>query len=129
MTRASRCPEQEGGGHNAEENELRLHRRGLMRNRCHRRSRRRTVSLTESGEAVKVAAAGGEHHVRVPVYLSPSDILTHLQRPFRRRSPRSSLVSTADTPAAVSLPDIRVENGRLQFKCWAPSTFVRATRS
>lgn len=107
------CSRQQNGGHNAELpastgfRDLRLRRW---------RHRRRTVSLMES--------SGEAHSLRVFVYLSPVDILTYLQRPFRR-----SLRNTPDSTdpaasAAVSLPDVRVENGSLHFKCWAPSSLV-----
>ncbi|CUT99237.1 testis expressed sequence 2 protein [Echinococcus multilocularis] len=107
------CSRQQNGGHNAEPptstgfRDLRLRRW---------RHRRRTVSLTES--------SGEAHSFCVSVYLSPVDILTYLQRPFRR-SLRNTPDSTAPAAsAAVSLPDVRVENGSLHFKCWAPPGLV-----
>ncbi|VDD77699.1 unnamed protein product [Mesocestoides corti] len=67
--------------------------------------RRRTSSLPTSSDY---------RQQRSPVYLSPSDIFSYLQRPFRRS--RNMIDSTA-----VSLPDVRGERGSMLFKCWVPS--------
>lgn len=103
----------QNGGHNVELPTS----AGFRDSRLRRwRHRRRTVSLTEgTGEA---------HSLRVSVYLSPVDILTYLQRPFRRLVHNTASSTDPAASAAVSLPDVRVENGSLHFKCWAPSSLV-----
>ncbi|VDM19849.1 unnamed protein product [Hydatigera taeniaeformis] len=80
------------------------------------RHRRRAVSLTED--------TGEPRSLRVSVYLSPVDILTYLQRPFRRSVHNTSGSVDPSASTAVSLPDVRVEDGSLHFRCWAPSSLV-----
>ncbi|KAL5964154.1 Testis-expressed protein 2 [Taenia solium] len=107
------APSMQNGGHNVELPTS----TGFRDSRLRRwRHRRRTVSLTEgTAEA---------HSLRVSVYLSPVDILTYLQRPFRRSVHDASGSTDTAASAAVSLPDVRVENGSLHFKCWAPSSLL-----
>ncbi|KAL5106373.1 Testis-expressed protein 2 [Taenia crassiceps] len=107
------APNMQNGGHNVELPTP----TGFKDSRLRRwRHRRRTVSLTED--------TGQSHSFRVSVYLSPIEILTYLQRPFRRSVHNASGSTGSAASATVSLPDVRMENGSLHFKCWAPSSLV-----